>query len=74
MSLKTPKQVADAAGELRHITEASFRERFLQLDAREIDHAYEEDLEYTWPWFQGLRDFWLRAAAERRYGLFTADQ
>ena len=34
----------------------------------------EEDLAYTWDWFQSVRDLYLRAAAEGRYVLFTADQ
>jgi hypothetical protein len=74
ISLKTPKQVADAATELCKITEAKFRERFFELDAFEIEHSYEEDFEYTWQWFQSLREFWLRAALEGRYVLFTVDQ
>jgi len=74
VSLKTPKQVADAANELRQITEVSFRAKFFQLDEFEIAHTYEEDFEYTWEWFQRLRTFWLRAAAEGRYVLFSVDQ
>jgi len=74
ISLKTPKQVADAAIELRRITEAGFREKFFQLDEFEIEHSYEEDFEYTWQWFQSLREFWLRAAAEGRFVLFSVDQ
>jgi len=74
ISLKTPKQVADAAAELRKIILAGFREKFFQLDKFEIANSYEEDFEYTWQWFQLLRDFWLRAATEGRFVLFTADQ
>jgi hypothetical protein len=74
ISLKTPKQVADAAKALRVITEAEFREKFFQLDEFEIEHSYEEDFEYTWEWFEVLREFWLRAAEEGRFVLFTVDQ
>jgi len=38
------------------------------------EHSYEEDFEYTWQWFQSLRKFWLRAAAEGRFVLFSVDQ
>src|SRR5262245_23523505 len=48
ISLKTPKQVADAAQELRQITEEAFRKKFFQLDAFEIEHSYEEDFDYAW--------------------------
>jgi hypothetical protein len=34
----------------------------------------EQDFEYTWEWFVGLREFWQRAAAENRAVLFTVDQ
>jgi hypothetical protein len=34
----------------------------------------EEDFGYTWKYFQEVRDFWLRAAAESRCVLFAADQ
>ncbi len=74
ISLKTPKQVADAAIELRKITEEGFREKFFQLDESEIEHSFEEDFEYSWHWFQSLREFWLRAAAEGRFVLFSVDQ
>jgi len=74
ISLKTPRQVGDAAIELRRITEASFREKFLQLDESVIEHSYEQDFEYSWYWFQSLRDFWLRAADEGRFVLFSVDQ
>ena len=66
--------VVDAAIELRKITEASFREKFFQLDEFEIEHSYEKDFEYTWQWFQSLREFWLRAATEGRFVLFSVDQ
>jgi hypothetical protein len=33
-----------------------------------------EDYEYTWDYFNGLADFYGRAAAESRYAIFTVDQ
>jgi hypothetical protein len=74
ISLKTPKQVADAAVELRKLTESSFREKFFLLDEFEIEHSYDEDCKYSWVWFQSLREFWLRAAAEGRFVLFSVSQ
>lgn len=74
ISLKSPTQVSDAATELRRITETDFRDKVFQLDEFEIEHPYDEDFEYTWQWFQSLRDFWLRTASEGRSVLFTVDQ
>ena len=34
----------------------------------------EQDFEYTWRYFQEIRDFWLRATSEGRFVIFTADQ
>jgi|GEM_PF-235061 len=75
MTLKTPAQVHDVAAELSQLTEAGFRQLYFAIDADSYGCPLtEEDCEYTWEWFQGVRDFWLRAAAEGRYVLFTADQ
>ncbi|PQO47689.1 YfbM family protein [Blastopirellula marina] len=75
MVLKTPEQVRDVAAALPSVTLADFRRRYFAID----QDAYgmptsERDFEYTWGWFEQVRDFWLRAAAEGRYVLFTADQ
>ena len=34
----------------------------------------EEDLEYTWSWFEGVRDIYAKAAERGRAVLFTVDQ
>ncbi len=74
ITLKTPEQVTDVAAQLPQITEDSFRQSFQQIDEFEIEHSREEDFEYTWGWFTQVREFWLRAAQEGRYVLFTVDQ
>ena len=75
MTLKTPQQVRDVAAALPGVTEAEFRRRYFAIDAESYGCSLtEEDFGYTWNWFQGVRDFWLRAATEGRYILFTADQ
>ena len=75
MSLKSPAQVKDIAAALATVTEATFRERYFSIDPDSYGtELSEEDLAYTWEWFQSVRDLYLRAAAEGRYVLFTADQ
>ncbi len=75
MVLKTPEQVRDVATALPGITEAEFRRRYFAINPESYEFPLgEEDCGYTWSWFQGVRDFWLRAAVEGRYVLFTADQ
>jgi hypothetical protein len=75
MSLKTPQQVRDIAGALPAITEAEFRRRYFAIDADGYGFPMsEEDFGYTWELFQGVRDLYARAAQQRRFVLFTADQ
>ena len=63
------------AAELPKITEEQFREWYYKID--EEDYGYprsEEDFNYTWEWFSDSINFWERAAAEKKYVLFTVDQ
>lgn len=75
MVLKTPEQVSDVAARLPGVTEKEFRRRYFGINPESYGFPLsEEDFEYTWGWFQGVRDFWLLAASEGRFVLFTADQ
>lgn len=75
LSLKTPQQVRDVAAALTGITDAEFRRRYFAMDPESYGFPLSlEDFAYTWEWFQSVREFWLRAAQEGRYVLFTADQ
>ena len=75
MVLKTPDQVRDVAAALPGLTEAEFRRRYFAIDPDSYGLApSEEDFAYTWDYFQGVREFWMRAASEGRHVLFTADQ
>ena len=75
MSLKTPPQVQDIAVALEGLTEPTFRERYYSIDKDDYDcELSDEDLEYTWEWFQDVRRLYRVAADEHRHVLFTADQ
>ena len=75
MSLKTPEQVRDVAAALAGITEADFRHRYDAIDTKSYGCPLtDEDFRYTWDWFQGVREFYGRAAQAGRFVLFTADQ
>ncbi|MFT4172797.1 MAG: YfbM family protein [Rhodocyclaceae bacterium] len=75
MSLKTPAQVQAISAALAAMTETEFRRRYDGIDADSYDSALsDEDFEYTWEWFQSVRDLYARAATEGRYVLFTVDQ
>lgn len=75
ITLKTPEQAAQVTAELPKITKEWFREYYYQID--EEDHGFPlsgEDFEYTWYWFCDSLLFWEKAASEKKYVLFTADQ
>jgi len=75
MSLKNPDVVRDVAAALPAITQEDFRRRYFAIDPGNYGFPITEDnFEYTWDWFNEIRTFWLRAASEGRYVLFTADQ
>lgn len=60
---------------LRRVTEAGFRHKYFLLNpAGYLRVLSAEDSEYTWDYFNGLADFYGRAAAESRYAIFTVDQ
>jgi hypothetical protein len=74
MSLKTPVEVRDIAEAVRGLSERDFRQRYEAIDSDYDGERGEDDFAYTWDWFQGVRDLYLRAAEQGRYVLFTADQ
>jgi hypothetical protein len=73
ISLKSPPQVSDIYNALAKVTAEQFKEKYLRIDKKAYETS-DEDLEYTWEWFDQSREFWKRAAADQRYVLFTADQ
>lgn len=75
MSLKDPSQVRDISAALARMTEEEFRYKYFQIDADSYGSSLtEDDCQYTWAWFQGVRDLFARAAKDGRHVLFTADQ
>jgi hypothetical protein len=75
ISLKTPEQVKDVASETAKITHDNFRKLYNAIDSQEYGFDLtDEDFQYTWEWFQGVRALYQTAASEDRYVLFTADQ
>ncbi|MFO0950660.1 MAG: YfbM family protein [Isosphaeraceae bacterium] len=71
----TPAEVAEVARALAGLDRDWFLGRYQSLDPDDYDGPMgEDDFEYTWENFAGLRDF-LRAAAEKGLAvIFTVDQ
>ncbi len=75
MSLKSPDQVKDINKALIEISESEFRKKYFSINPESYGmELTDEDFEYTWDWFQNVRQLYNRAAENNRYVLFTADQ
>ncbi|MBS2015487.1 MAG: YfbM family protein [Deltaproteobacteria bacterium] len=73
--LVTPSEVEEIAAALAKVTEAWLKARYFETPFP----AYQgeksaEDWEYTIGNFEGLPEFFARAASEGRYVIFTVDQ
>ena len=75
VSLVEPKDVGPTAKALKALTKEWLRQRYFEIDPDAYDmDLSEDDFEYTWANFQGLPEFFERAAAAGRAVIFTADQ
>ncbi|WP_295935134.1 YfbM family protein [uncultured Xanthomonas sp.] len=73
--LKTPEQVRDVALAVMKITPDQFRPLYDAIDPEDYGlELTDEDFQYTWDWFQGVRVLYQTAASEGRHVLFTVDQ
>lgn len=75
MSLKTPEQVEKIAEAIVAVSESDLRTGYNKIDSKDYGcDLTDEDFEYTWTWFYESLEFWKKAASEKRFVLFTADQ
>jgi hypothetical protein len=83
VSYLSAAEVMKLAEELAPLTQAWFRERYFGLGkkrfgllpASDYDGPInEEDFEYSWSYFEDIRDFFARAATEGRAVVFTMSQ
>jgi hypothetical protein len=76
VSLVTPEQVKDVSTAIDPLAEHWMRERYFSLLKPESHYGEvgEEDFEYTWTWFENIRDLYRKAAAGGRAVIFTVDQ
>ena len=75
VSLKSPAQVKDIASALASLDRAHFDELYWRIDPASYDaELSEDDLDYTWSWFEGVAALFQRAAAANLSVVFMADQ
>jgi hypothetical protein len=67
-----PGEVREVAAFLAGVGEGDLRGRYFALDAADYGEPLtDEDFDYVWGWFESLRAFFARAAAQGRATLFT---
>jgi hypothetical protein len=75
VSLLSPAQVKEVAAALQPITRDWFHVQYFKIDPEEYGFTFGEgDFEYTWDYFERVRDFYVQAASDDRSTLFTVDQ
>ncbi len=73
--LNTPEQAVRIGLALRAISREEMRARYFAISPAEYGMALtEEDWAYTWQWFEGLGEFFVRAGEAGRSVIFTVDQ
>ncbi len=75
VSLVTPEEVRDVAPALQELTKEWFDGRYRTVVPADYAREYgDDDREYTWSWFEAVRDLYSAAAREGRAVVFTVDQ
>lgn len=68
------EQVTDVAAALAKIDKAALQEKYFRHCKGAWPEYGETDFEYTWEYFEAVRDFYQRMAGKGRAVIFTADQ
>jgi hypothetical protein len=75
VSLLTPSQVKEVSVALRTVTQDWFHEQYRKIDQEAYGLTLgEEDFDYSWDYFSRIRNFYVKAANEDRWTIFTVDQ
>jgi hypothetical protein len=76
INLVEEPQVPEVAAALKMVTKEWLKNQYDAL--RHTDYPRElisdQDWEYTWDWFSGIPEFFVRAAQENRSVIFSVDQ
>ncbi len=82
ISLTTPDEVVEIAEATRSIARDWFRTRYFGMQRKFLWFTYsnydgwisEEDFDYSWSYFELIRDFVARAASAKKFVVFMVDQ
>ncbi len=75
VSLVPTEKVKEVAAALMDIDRPWFNEQYRSVVPRDYAPEYgDEDRDYTWTWFETVRDLYQKAAQRERAIVFTVDQ
>jgi len=75
ISFVPAEKVRQVAPALKGVTEEWFRNQYRTIVPKDYAPEYgEEDLDYTWGWFEGVQELYAKAAERGRAVIFTVDQ
>jgi hypothetical protein len=75
VSYVSADQVREVSRALQAVTRDWFIQKYRDVVPKDYAPEYgEEDLQYTWDWFEGVREFYGKAADRGRAVIFTVDQ
>jgi hypothetical protein len=75
VSCLEPEEVKEVAAAIKEIDRQWLRGRYDAIDTATYQGVLSDsDFDYTWSWFERLRNFFQKVAAADRVMLFTADQ
>ena len=75
VSLVRPNDVGAVVSALSDVDKDRLRSGYSRIKSSDYQGVInEEDFEYTWDWFDGLADFYRKAALDGRAVIFTVDQ
>jgi Domain of unknown function (DUF1877) len=74
VALVTADQAKEVAKALLPISKETLRSSYSTIDPDDYEgEISNDDFEYTWEWFENVREFYLRASINSRSVIFTVD-
>jgi hypothetical protein len=74
VALVTAEQAKSVAKALLAVSKESLKSSYSSIDPDDYDGEMSaDDFEYTWEWFENVREFYLRASINSRSVIFTVD-
>ena len=74
VSLKKNALVKEIAGKINGIDKNTLKKLYEKITDDYQGEKNEEDFEYTWAYFEGVREFYLKVAQTDKDVIFTVDQ